>query len=424
MSKIFALVDCNSFYVSCERVFNPRLKGVPVVVLSNNDGCAIARSNEAKAIGIEMGAPLFKWEPLIKKHNIQVFSSNYTLYSDMSDRVMSALSEFTPYLEVYSIDEAFLSLSHIKSSDLSGYAQKIRATVKKRTKIPTSIGIAQTKALAKIANKVAKKNPDYQGIFDPMGSPNVDEILDSVDVSDVWGIGWQYSALLKRHGIRTALDLKKASDKWIKKNLSVVGLRLVMELRGISCLALDEIAEPKKQIIRSRSFGHPVESLTELEEAVALYATRASEKLREQKSVASYIGVFVTTNIFNKNDAQYVNSIGCSLSEPTSYTPELIRYATEILRRIYKEGYRYKKAGVILNGIVPENEIQLNLLAKRRPLEKDRAIMKAVDGINNKWGRDSIKYAATGIEQGWSMRRYRLSKRYTTSWQEIPIVKS
>ena len=423
MNKVFALVDCNNFYVSCERVFNPKLEGKPVIVLSNNDGCAVARSEEAKAL-IPMGAPAHLYQDVIKKHNIAVYSSNYTLYSDMSERVMGILSQFTPEIEIYSIDEAFLNLTGFINYNLTEYAKEIRATVKKWTGIPTSIGIGSTKTLAKIANKLAKKNRMCGGVFDITAHPRQDDFLRSVDVEDIWGVGRQYANLLKRNGIHTAFDLKNAPDHWIKKNMSIVGLRTVWELRGIPCIELEEVAEPNKQIIRSRSFGKPVESLEELKEAVSAHASRASEKLREQGLVASYISTFIETNRFKPEDPQYGNSAGWNLPEPTAYSPELIRYAIANLERIYKQGYRYKRAGVVLMGLVPQDQIQLNLLHSARPYSRDKALMNSIDSINSHWGSDTIRLAASGIKQAWQMRRARLSRRFTTNWNELQNVKA
>src|SRR3972149_5344414 len=424
MQSVLALVDCNNFYVSCERVFNPKLKGKPVVVLSNNDGCVVARSEEAKALGIPMGAPAFQYEGLFKTHKVETYSSNYTLYDDMSRRVMATLAQFTPEIEFYSIDEAFLNLSGFSHLNLTEYAKEIKARVMKWTGIPISIGIGPTKTLAKLANKLAKKNPMCGGVMDITNHPRVDDFLQSVDVEDIWGIGRQYSRLLKRSGINTALDLKNASDVWVKKHMTIVGLRTVWELRGIPCIELEDLSEPNKQIIRSRGFGRPVDNLAELREAVTFHTTRAAEKVREEKSIASHISTFIETNRFKTEEPQYSKSAGYYLPEPTAYTPLLIKYALSNLERIYKEGYRYTKAGVMLMGIMPEDQVQLNLLVPARPIEKDREIMKAVDKINVGWGSNTVKYASSGIEQQWRMRRARLSQRYTTNWDEMLVVKN
>ncbi|MGE5446360.1 MAG: Y-family DNA polymerase [Ignavibacteriales bacterium] len=421
--RSIALIDCNNFYVSCERVFNPKLRGRPVVVLSNNDGCVVARSEEAKALGIPMGAPAFMYEGLFNQHNVISLSSNYTLYADMSRRVMATLSQFAPEVEIYSIDEAFLNLSGFVDLNLTEYAKRIKEAVKRTTGIPISVGIGPTKTLAKVANRLAKKNSMCGGVFDITDHPRMDDFLSSIRVEDVWGIGIQYANLLHQNWISTALDLKNASDTWVKKHMTVVGLRTVWELRGIPCMDLEDITEPRKQIIRSRSFGKPVENIQELKEAVATHTTRATEKLRAQESVTPFISVFIETNRYKTDEPQYSNSAGRHLPEPTSCTPLLIKYATACLERIYREGYRFIKAGVVLMDIIPEDQIQLNLFVPRRLIVKDRALMKAVDRTNRKWGSETIRYGSSGLEQQWRMKRARLSPRYTTNWDEILVVK-
>lgn len=420
MKEIFALVDCNNFYVSCERVFEPGLEGKPVVVLSNNDGCVIARSNEAKALGIKMGIPAFKCKDLFKKHSVYVYSSNYSLYGDISQRVMDTLTRFAPRIEIYSIDEAFLLLTGFTTSNLTDYARYIKTTEKKWTGIPVSIGIGHTKTLAKVANEVAKKYPRYAGVLDVTDYPQLDELLDGVDVADVWGIGRKYTQFLNRYGIYTALQLKNAPDQWVKKNLTIMGLRTVKELRGISCVSLEEIPAPKKGIISSRSFGRAVETLPELKEAIADYVSRAAEKLRAQSSAASFIQVFLTTSRFN--GPQYSNSSSTRLPTPTAYTPELIHCAHKCLKKIFKPNYRYKKAGVMLTGIVPEDEIQLNVFGTPSSRDRWKTLMKTVDRINTRWGSNTIQFAAPGIKRSWRMRQLRRSPRYTTQWSEIPVV--
>jgi DNA polymerase V len=420
--KIYALVDCNNFYVSCERVFNPKLKGKPVIVLSNNDGCAVARSEEAKAF-IPMAAPAFQYENAIKEHNIQVFSSNYALYADMSQRVMNILARFTPQIEYYSVDEAFLDLTGFIDINLTEYAKEIKATVYKWTGIPISIGIAPTKTLAKVANKLAKKNSMCGGGFNITNHPRIDDFLSSVKVEDIWGVGMQYTKLLYQNWIFTALDLKNATESWVRRHMTVVGRRTQLELRGIPCIELEDFHEPKKQIIRSLSFGRPVETLEELREAVTSHTTRATEKLREQGSIAAYVNTFINTNPFKKDGPQYANIAGCSLPEPSAYTPILIKHALECLERIYKHGFKYIRAGVIITDIRPEDQVQLNLFEPTRQIDEDRSLMKAVDSINTKWGSNTVKYASAGIKHGWSIKRAKLSKRYTTNWDEILVVK-
>lgn len=420
MNKVFALVDCNNFYVSCERVFNPKLAHVPVMVLSNNDGCVVARSNEVKALGVKMGGPVFKVKDLIEKHNIQVFSSNYTLYADMSKRVMETLRKFAPDIEIYSIDEAFLSLASLGLNDYKSFGEKIRQTVLKWTGIPVSVGIAGTKVLTKAANEIAKK---HSGVVDLINCSEreIDSSLSQLDVSDVWGVGHKYTKLLRSNNIYTAKDLKYADTKWIRKRMTVMGERCVFELRGVSCFDFDRIPKPKKGICSSKSFGIPVETKHDLNESISSYVSRAAEKLRGQGSYANILVVYIMTNRFKKNEQQYSNSAHIKLIEPTSSTIDLTRAALCGLNQIYKPGYRYKKAGVLLEGIQPSTHIQRNLLCSFDRLKKqqDNRLMKTIDLINKKWGRDSVKLAAQGMKQVWKMKRSRLSPRYTTNWNEL-----
>lgn len=418
MENIFALADCNNFYVSCERVFNPKLKYKPIVILSNNDGCIVSRSQEAKALGIGMGVPFFKAKDIILKNNVRVFSSNYTLYGDMSERVMNTLSRFTPNIENYSIDEAFLSLYNITGKDLTKYAHEIKNSVLKNTGIPISIGIARSKTLAKIANEYVKKNSQLNGVFNIVDFPNMNKLLDHVPVYDVWGIGGMLGKMLMGKGIYTALDFRNTSEYFVKKRMGVMGLRTQMELKEISCLELTEIAKMRKGIMSSRSFSRYVTRLDELQEAVSLYTTIAAEKLRKQSSIANKIYVFLQTNIHKLHEIQYSNGITYSLPEPTAYTPELIRYARALMKRIYKPGYKYIKAGVMLQDIRPDDTIQLNMFMKNKHELKLR-LMKAIDEVNKYWGRDTIKNASSGIKREWVMRRDFCSPRYTTKWEEI-----
>lgn len=420
MTRIYALVDCNSFYCSCERVFAPSLEGKPVVVLSNNDGCAVSRTTEAKK-WIPMGAPIHKYETELALHDIKIFSSNYTLYSDMSRRVMSILARFTPDLEVYSIDEAFLDLSGFSSRDMAEYGRKIKETIKQWTGIPVSVGIGPTKTLAKIANHVAKKTPSLNGVFSLHKHKDTDEILKRIDVVDIWGIGGAFANSLKTHGINSAFDLKYANESWVRKKMTVVGHRTQLELRGTSCISLEEVGT-KKQIIRSRSFGHDVEDYHELREAISMHASRAAEKLREDRSIARYIGVWIKTNKF-KDDPQYNNFIGYFLPEPTSYTPDLIQASIELLDKIYREEYRYKKAGVMVSDICSEEQVQMNLFSPNKNLSEKSNLMKSYDRINKVWGRETVRYASSGFKRTWSMKRAKLSKRFTTDWHELPEVK-
>jgi DNA polymerase V len=412
----FALVDCNNFYVSCERAFNPLLSGKPVIVLSNNDGCAIARSEEAKRY-INMGAPIFKLMDVVKEHNIHLYSSNYTLYADMSHRVKEVLADFSPNIEPYSIDESFLLFSGGKKTDLNEYGIEMRSKVLQWTGIPTSVGIGPTKTLAKIANKIAKKNKMCQGVLDITNHPRIKDFLASVEVDDVWGVGWEYAKLLKRNGINTALDLRNTNETWIRKKMTVQGLRTVLELRGIPCIELEETVPDKKQIVNSRSFGKDLDKYQDVSEAIASYATRAAEKLRKQQSICGHISVWIQTNGF-KDAPQYSNSISCRLPEPTSYTPLLVKYALHLLKKIYKNGYKYKKAGVMLLDLVPVQNIQFNLFTKIDHSRNEK-LMKAFDKINSQWGSQTIRSAASGFARPWAMKRSRTSPRYTTSWDEI-----
>jgi len=420
-SRVFALVDCNNFYASCERVFRPDLREAPIVVLSNNDGIVIARSNEAKALGIGMGEPYFKVEGFIRKHGVHVFSSNYTLYGDMSHRVMEMLRQLEPEVEVYSIDEAFMALPAGKKFDLTAHGREIQATVKRCTGIPVSIGFAPTKTLAKLASRIAKKDPALGGVFDLTACDDVDALLAATEVADVWGIGRRSTKKLSTRGIRTVLDLKHANDAWVRKQLTVTGLRTVWELRGIPCIALDDAPAPKKGIVTSKSFGRRVESLAELTEAVATYAARAAEKLRAQGGIAHSLHVFINTNRFKPELPQYSNSVTMTLPEPTASTPVLIRHALLGLNRIYRPGYEFQKAGVMLTDIVPSSQRQGNLFERERG---DSGLMRALDRINVRWGRDTVQYAVSGFKREWDFKRLQLSKAYTTRWDQLPVVKA
>ena len=419
---MFALVDCNNFYVSCERVFCPALAAQPVVVLSNNDGCVIARSNEAKALGIKMGSPFFQNRDLFKKNNVQFFSSNYGLYGDMSCRVMTTLQQFTPDLEIYSIDEAFLSLDGF--SDLTQYGRRIRSTVKKHTGMPVSIGIAPTKTLAKAANKIAKKDTALQGVLDLATVEDIDSLLATVEVADIWGVGSRYAAMLQRHGIANACQLKNTDDAFIQKNMTIMGLRTVHELRGEPCIELEQAPAPKKAIGSSRSFGKPVEDIEELLESVSDYVSRGAEKLRRQNCAASTLQVYLTTNRF-KDEPQYANCVSCTLPTPSSYTPELIACAQACLRTIYRKGYRYKKTGILLTGLTPANGLQLDIFGGHRGNFSDqKAIMRAVDALNQRYGRNTVQFASSGIDKRWKMLQSYKSPCFTTRWSELPTVKA
>lgn len=420
MDRVFALVDCNNFYASCERVFDPRLAGRPVVVLSNNDGCVIARSEEAKALGIRMGQPFFECAHIARLHGVHVFSSNFPLYGDISRRVMETLSRFTPSIEVYSIDEAFLDLSGMER-DLTAYCAAVRDTVLKWVGIPVSIGVGPTKTLAKAAAKAAKRDPSLGGVLDIRGRE--EETLASLEVEDVWGVGRRHARMLASCGIRTALDLRDAPVDWVRSRMTVTGLRTVMELRGVSCLRLDEVEPARKSIMCSRSFGRKVYALAELEEAASAYASRAAEKLRSQGCAASLVQVVLIEFPFNEG---FPATRVCSGELPvaTSSTPEFIRAAKALLRRIYVEGPAYWKVAVVLSGIVARGAVQLNLFSPGGRGGKDLALMEAVDTVNRRWGRGTLSFAACGFDRPWWMRQARRSAPFTTSWDHLPTARA
>ncbi|MDR9501241.1 MAG: Y-family DNA polymerase [Desulfurivibrionaceae bacterium] len=420
MKKLFALVDCNNFYVSCERLFRPELRTKPVVVLSNNDGCIIARSNEAKALGIGMAAPYFKTRELIRRHQVRVFSSNYALYGDLSQRVMTILQEMEEQVEIYSIDEAFISLPTGAPFDLAGQAALIRERVFRHVGITVSIGMGPTKTLAKIASRRAKKEPDHQGIFAfPAGAAG-DHLLGQVEVGDVWGMGRRSSEKLARHGIISALHLKEAEPEWIRSQLTVTGARTVMELNGISCIALDQAPGNRQSILSSRSFKKPVQELPDLKEAVATYVARAAVKLRSQNLSAGALQVFIATNRFDQRLPPYANSSMHTLTMPTAHTPTLIRLALAGLDTIYRQGLGYQKAGVMLTDLSPTGCGQAHLFSP--PLQESRPLMTALDTINKRWGRNTLHYGAEGLSKPWAMRQDFKSPAYTTCWQELPLV--
>ena len=428
MNQVVALVDCNNFYCSCERSFNSAIHNRPVIVLSNNDGCVVARSNEAKKLHIQMGQPVFECEDIIKEHNIQVFSSNYSLYADVSDRVMKTLETFSPRVEVYSIDEAFVDLSHIPTECLREHGREIRETVWRFTGIPVSIGIAKTKTLSKVATEIVKKQPTYQGILNLVAysDEEIDELLESIAIQDVWGIGPRYSRLLQSRDILTAKDFKHTDQRWIRKHLTVVGERTLLELRGVACIPLETQAKPKKGIMTAKSFGRSVESLQELEEAISTYTARAAEKLRCQGSAATSISIFIQTNMFQKDAPQYANSLSRLLPYPSSFTPDFLNVALDMVRGIYREGYAYKKCGVFLSKIAPQEVMQADLFGDfslEREYKKAR-LMCVVDLLNQWWGSNTIFFGAQGIGRAWKMRQERRSPRYTTRWGDILVVRT
>ncbi|MBU0975644.1 MAG: Y-family DNA polymerase [Patescibacteria group bacterium] len=421
-SQIYALLDCNNFYVSCERVFAPELNNIPIMVLSNNDGCVIARSNEVKALGVKMAEPAFKCRDLVRKHNIQVFSANFPLYADLSARVMKTLRKFTPEIEIYSIDEAFLSFSNLHISDYQAYSQKIRQTILRWTGLPVSIGIASTKTLTKAANEIAKKDPSLNGVLDftRLLDKEVDDYLERIPVRDIWGVGRQYSKKLEAIGIYTAKNLKHADSKYMRKKMTVLGERCVLELRGERCFDLDTNPQPQKGISTTRTFGGEVTDYQDLEEAIASFTATASEKLRNQNSLANIVIVFVRTNRFK--GGYYSNSYHIRLPKATSSTILLTKYALLALRNIFKKGYRYKQSGVLLSGIEPEVQKQTSIFKSDKSNGKAKTLMNTIDAINRKWGRGQVKLLSEGIRKPWLYQRTRVSKRYTTDWGELLIV--
>ncbi len=421
VQQIFALVDCNNFYASCERVFNPSLQHKPVVVLSNNDGCVIARSNEAKAIGIAMGAPIFKCQDLVKRHQVQVYSANFVLYGDMSTRVMRHLSQFSPSMEIYSIDEAFLSFQGMGQDNLDAYAAKMRAEVKQNTGISVSVGIATTKTLAKLANRIAKKHMP-QGVFSLLDEGIINAWLQKTDVADIWGIGAEKSQFLKRNGIETAFQLKNVPDEWIKRHLTVISHKTVLELRGVSCLALDETTPDKKAIATTRSFGYEVNSLDELDEAIAAYTAKAAEKLRDQNSLCGYLQVFVQSNPFKKG-SYYANCASIHLNPPTADTSKLITKAKDLLKRIYRNDFAYKKAGVILTNLSAQEQSQDYLFDESYHNSPKQRLMQTIDAHNRQSNSGKLFWAAEGVEQPWFMRQTHKSRRFTTRWDELLEIK-
>ena len=419
---MFALVDCNNFYASCERVFNPKLDKKPIVILSNNDGCVISRSNEAKALGIPMGAPAFKYDPLFKKNKVHVFSSNFPLYGDMSSRVMSILSRYTPNIEIYSIDEAFLEFKGFENYDLENYGKKIRKTILKWTGIPVSIGFAPTKALAKVANRISKKFDNKTGgVYVINSKEKKDKALKWLKIEDVWGIGFKHAARLKSYKINKAYDFTMLPDDWVRKQMSVVGLRLKKELEGESVLSLEESRSPKKAIATTRSFEKNITDFEDLKERVSTFSICCSEKLRNQKSNCNSIYVFVKSNRHQKNKLQYRNGIVMTLPYGSNSSITISKYAIEGLKKIYKKNIEYKKAGVIVMGLVPNNKTQLNIFEKENP--KHQILMKTLDFITKKEGPNKIKLASQDLKRVWKMKQTKLSSRYTTELKEIIALK-
>lgn len=419
----YALVDCNNFYVSCERVFAPRLEARPVVVLSNNDGCIIARSNEAKALGIEMGEPAHKRLPFLRRHDVCVFSSNYPLYGDMSARVMRVLSSFTPDQEVYSIDECFLYLA-LPPADLLRTARRIRHMVRQWTGIPVSIGLAPTKTLAKIANRRAKKKAAAQGVCLLQETAGIENTLAQTSVGDIWGIGRRYARLLHSRGVDTALAFKCMPREWIRNHLTVVGLQTALELDCQACFPLEPTPPPPRSIVCSRSFGRRIRDKTVLREALSCHIQRAGERLRHNGLLAATVRIHLETNRFQPGP-QYAVAQAQTLPYPTDSTPELQHAAQRLLDHLFQSGFAYQKIGVTLLGLAPRTRCQGHLFAPEKHHQaQQRALVHTLDHINATYGRGTVKWASSGLgPRPWHMRQNHLSPRYTTAWEELPQVR-
>jgi len=419
--RVFSLIDGNNFYVSCERAFNPKLERRPVVVLSNNDGCVVSRSNEAKALGIKMGVPLFQIQALVEHHAIAVLSSNYSLYGDMSQRVMTTLAQFSPDQEVYSIDECFLSIDQASPTALLEYGTVIRQTVKRCTGIPVSLGFAATKTLAKLANRQAKQGDS--GVY-YLSAEQVDSVLAATELRDLWGIGRKLSKALALKGIHNGLDLKQANPVVIRQQFSVLVERLVRELNGDSCLPLETIATGRQSLIVSRSFGQPVFTQAHLHEAIASYLSKAAEKLRAQSLTSGMLNIFAASSRYQEEP--YSESVSFNLPVATNSTVELLPYAATAAKALFQDGQRFKKAGVVLLDLGPETEQQTSLFdslssEKRETLQR---LMQTMDQINRKHGTGTLTFAATGLERPWLIKAEHRSSRHTTCWDELVIVKS
>ncbi len=419
-TRKIALIDCNSFYVSCERLFNPKIRKKPVVVLSNNDGCIISRSNEAKALGIKMGEPYFKEKEIIVKNSVQVFSSNYSLYGDISRRVMRTLKRFNSDIEIYSIDEAFLDLSNFPDNEIEDVGREIRSVVLKWTGIPTSIGIAKTKTLSKIANHIAKKK--QSGVVSLIGIENIDPILEKVEINDVWGVGKQLTKFYHQNGIYNAKQLKNKSNTWIKKSSNVLSSRTAMELRGIPCIDLETTTSKRKSCVVSRSFGQKIEKYQELKEAIAGYSLNASEKIRSESLVTKSITVFVRTSSFQNRYGFYSNSKTIDLPISTNNSIEIVKTALHALASIFKNGYRYQKAGIMLSHL-SESTNNKNLFSTEKD-EKINSLMKSIDKTNYRYGRSTLSLASAGVHKNWNSKKEYCSRIDTADFYSLPKIKT
>jgi DNA polymerase V len=419
MPRQIALIDCNNFYVSCERVFNPRLAGRPVVVLSNNDGCVVARSNETKALGVKMGVPWYQIRGFAKQHGIVALSSNYALYADMSNRVMRILSQYSPQQEVYSIDECFLDLSGIP--DLRAHAQNMRRQVARWTGLPVCVGIAASKTLAKLANYAAKNLSGQDGLCDlnALSATQRDALIGKIDVGEVWGVGRKTRSRLESMGITSVGQLRDSDGKRMRSVFGITMERTVAELNGLACLSLEDMTADKKQIITSCSFGQPVTSLEDLKEAIASYMGQAAQKLRRQGSAAGCVLIYLKTNRFKANERQYHPSIALPLPAPCQDTLQLISAALAGLEQIYRPDYRYTKAGVSLCSLTAGAPYQADIFSESGDTARSQGLMQALDAINNRFGYRAIHSAAEGIARHWQMRRASKSAAYTSCWQDL-----
>ena len=416
----YALVDCNNFYVSCERVFNPKLEGRPVIILSSNDGCAIARSNEAKEFGVKMAQPLYQFTDIVKRHDIQVLSGNFHLYTDMSNRVMQVLADMAPETQQYSIDECFLDITGL-TDDLDEYGQAVRAKVKQWTGIPVGVGIAETKTLAKVANRIAKVSKKADGVLNLVGSQWQSQALERTEVGDVWGIGKQFAKKLNRNGVKTAFDLTQQPDGWIRKEMGVGGLKTVRELRGEDCIGFESVPQPKQTTMVSRSFGQTITELDELINAVSVFATTAAADIRKANLVSSAVSVFMETNRFS-NEPQYAPSQSVELSPATNNTKHIVRAAIQGVKGAYREGFKFKKAGVMLLDLVDAGHAPQSLFDTHDP--KDDKLIEAFDEIIRQQGPGAINFGTAGQPSAWHSASAFRSPRYTTEWPDIPVVRT
>lgn len=415
--KSIAIIDVNNFYVSCERVFNPKLENKPVVVLSNNDGCAISRSNEAKALGIKMGTPWFKFKEFAKQENVTALSSNYTLYLDMSHRVMTLLSKFSPDQEIYSVDESFLDLTTFKSKDLIKYGQQIKTKIKQWTGLPVSIGIGSTKTLSKLANHIAKNNPAFKGVcnLNVMDQDKLETWMSHIPVNEVWGVGRSLAPKLNQLGIKTVLDLKNAEPDYIRQQFSIVLEKTVRELNGVMCMELKDVEDPNKEIMVSRSFGRRVKDKQELIEAITSYTSRAAERMRKQESVATSLYVYIRTSPHD-DKKQYANGVNVPLFQPSDDSMVLTNAALLGLDYIYRDGYDYQKAGITLCNLTSKHKMQGNLF--NNTISHSR--MKIMDTINQRW-KGKLKLGSEGVTKEWEMKAQFKSRNYTTNWDQLMI---